>query len=540
MRRSRRPTGGRGAPAQARTGPATSVRLVDPPDDATRGHAGRRTAVQHPPIHAGPKDQPFTVRHFRAWARELELDNGAPWIVEDFQEAFLADLFSGIPECWLIIPEGNAKTTLFAGLGLYHIEFRRSASVPIAASSRDQVGILYDQGDGFISRGLSGDASSRRWASGYKLHPGYRRIRHVASGGRIQVMAADDRTGDGTIPTLALLDELHRHQDLRLYRTWRGKLIKRGGQIGAISTRGEPGSEFELTLETIRREATDLSMNGAFTRAASPHLVLHEWAVPEGADVEDLAVVKSANPLRAMTIEALAEKRASPTWNLGHWRRFVCNLPTRTPNSAITEAEWLAAKSAETIPDGEHVDVGLDVAWKYDTTSAVPLWMPDLEHRLLGPASIFTPPRDGNSLDPHLIEDGLLAIHARTPIDTLVMDTSKAEQLASWIEEVIGCEVIDRQQTNSLAVEDYELFMEGLRLGLLKHSGDVGLTQHALNAIARVLPFGDTRFDRPAPGRNFDQERRVIDALTAASMVHSFAVRQAQTGPPQEVFATWA
>jgi hypothetical protein len=42
---------------------------------------------------------------------------------------------------------------------------------------------------------------------------GYRRIKCLRSGGRIQVFAADDRTGDGVF-TLALLDELHRHRDL--------------------------------------------------------------------------------------------------------------------------------------------------------------------------------------------------------------------------------------------------------------------------------------------------------------------------------------
>jgi phage terminase large subunit-like protein len=60
-----------------------------------------------------------------------------------------------------------------------------------------------------------------------------------ADGGRLQVFAADDRTGDGIIPGgIALVDELHRHRDLRLYRVWVGKLVKRGAQIVTISTAG--------------------------------------------------------------------------------------------------------------------------------------------------------------------------------------------------------------------------------------------------------------------------------------------------------------
>jgi phage terminase large subunit-like protein len=438
-------------------------------------------------------------------------------------------VFAGIPECWLIVPEGNAKTTLVAGLALYHAKYKNSANVPVAASSRDQAEILFGQSEGFVQRSGLG---------GFKCLGGYRRIRFDAAYSRIQIFAADDRTGDGAIPTLAICDELHRHRDLRLYRTWRGKLEKRGGQIIAISTRGEPGSEFEVTLERIRQLAPTVERHETFTRAVSPQIALHEWAVPEGADTDDLDLIKRANPLAAITVPMLAEKRASPTWNLSHWRRFVCNLPTRADNSAITEAEWHGAATDEVIPAGEPVYLGLDVAWKWDTTAAVPLWMPEDHHRLLGPAAILTPPRDGNSLDPALVEAALLQIHSRNPVHTVVMDTSRAEQLAQWIRDTLGAVVFDRQQTNVLAVQDYDYFMEALRNGWLKHSGDAGLTRHALNAIARVLPFGDARFDRPVEGRLHDQERRVIDALTAASMVHAHAVTSVEE-PAEETLAAW-
>jgi phage terminase large subunit-like protein len=388
--------------------------------------------------------------------------------------------------------------------------------VPIAASSRDQVGILYDQAEGFIKRSNLPD---------FVLHPGYRRIRHEGTQSRIQVFAADDRTGDGAIYTLALVDELHRHRDLRLYRTWRGKLEKRGGQIGAISTRGEPGSEFETTLARIRKEATTVEQTETFVRAASPRLILHEWAVPEGADVEDFGLVKRANPLSVITVPMLRAKFASPTMTLGHWRRFVCNLPTRSEKAAITEAEWYAAKVDEQIPAGQPIWLGLDVAWKYDTTAMVPLWVRDPEYRLLGPATILVPPRDSTSLNPDLVEEALRKIHARNPIHTVAMDTSRAEQLASWIEKTTGAIVIDRAQTIPMAVIEFDQFMEALRQGWLKHTGDAGLTAHVLNAIADVLPRGDAKFERSSPSRHGqEQDRRVIDALKAASMVHAVAL----------------
>ncbi len=252
--------------------------------------------------------------------------------------------------------------------------------------------------------------------------------------------------------------------------------------------------------------------------------------------MEDFKVVKSANPLKAITATTLRDKFQSPTMTMEHWRRFVCNLPTRASSAAITEAEWFGAKTDEQIPAGESIWVGLDVSWKWDTTAVVPFWMNSREHRLLGPATVLIPPRDGSSVDQSLIERALTDLHERNPIHTVVMDTSRAEGLASWIESELGAVVVHQPQANPGAVRDFEMFMEALRSGWLHHAGDPGLTQHALNAIARVLPFGDARFDRPIQSHlGREQERRVIDALTAASMVHSTAALNFLTPAPAEL-----
>ena len=474
------------------------------------------------PAFEGP--QPFTIEHFRAWTSQLVLDNGELWVLEDWQAAFIEDVFSGVPESWLIVPEGNGKTTLIAGLILYHCLFKVRANVPVAASSTEQAEILYSQAEGFARQ-------TPILTAVFRCLPGYRRIECESMGSVIQIRSADDKTGDGAIPTLAVLDELHRHRDLRLYRIWRGKLPKRKGQIVTISTAGEPGSEFEETRERIRQQAPEVERQETFLRAMSTHLVLHEWAVPEDGDVEDIDLVKRANPFSGVTAEILAEKFGSPTMVLAHWRRFVCNLPTRADEAAIQEAEWADAATDEQIPAGEPVWVGLDVAWKWDTTAIVPLWWKSQEERLLGPATVLTPPRDGNHLDHRLIEDAFLAIHHRNPIHTVVMDITKAEQLADWLGDAIGCKVVERGQTDQFAVTDYERFMEAQRLGWLKHSGDAELSRHALNAVAKVRPNGGARFARPAAGRgnNALQDQRVIDALIAAAMVHCVAVAEAST-----------
>ena len=59
----------------------------------------------------------------------------------------------------------------------------------------------------------------------------------------------------------------------------------------------------------------------------------------------------------------------------------------------------------------------------------------------------------------------------------------------------------------------------------LSLSGVPGTWSPHLNAIARVLPHGDARFDRPSKGQKNQglQDRRVWDALCASAMAHSLA-----------------
>ncbi len=121
------------------------------------------------------------------------------------------------------------------------------------------------------------------------------------------------------------------------------------------------------------------------------------------------------------------------------------------------------------------------------------------------------------------------------------MDMTAGEQLASWIESELGCEVVDRNQYVPMQVLDYQRFMEALREGWLHHSGDPGLTRQVLNATSRVLPGGDIVFARPSESRRSTraavQESRVIDALVAAAMVHSTWAATLLTDEPLIAFS---
>ncbi len=478
--------------------------------------------------------RPFTLPHFRAWTRDLILDTGSSWRLEDFQEWFIADLFTGVPEAWLVVPEGNAKTTTLAGVALYHAEFRPFAAVPVAAASREQAEILYRQAEGFVLRSemlhapvhsLIQAAKGKRKTDvpRFLCLEGYRRINHHG-GGRIQVFAADDRTGDGIIPTLGIIDEPHRLRDLALYRTWAGKIAKRGGQIATISTSGEPGSDFEETRERIRVAATEVRHEGSFSRYATPRIVLHEWTVPEGADVEDMPTVKAANPLRSITAEMLGEKFTSPTMTRHHWLRFVCNRPTRDSDTWLGEdgeAIWDDAKDPYQLVAGEQTWVGIDIGLKHDSTAVVAVQRrPD--GRLHATCRLWLPTRD-EPVDMTDVMQHIRELAALYRIQTIGYDPRFFDISAKYLTDE-GIDMVEQPQTLERMTPAIGSLYELIRGGGITHDGDDAFGAQILAAVPR---FNDRGFTL-AKGKT---NRGRIDAAVALAL----AVDRVQREPAPEV-----
>jgi phage terminase large subunit-like protein len=439
------------------------------------------------------------------------------------------DLFDGFARNLWIVPEGNGKSTLVSIVSIYCADFSHEPWIPVGAASAKQARIIHNQAGGFIRR-------TPELRDRFRVYDGYLRIESLVNGGTgIEIFAHDPKTGDGVIPyPLALCDELHRHPDMRLWNLWAGKLRKRGAQILGITTAGEPETPFEKMRDLIRNRADVRERDGSHLRAAAANEVMHEWMVPTAELCSDMKAVAEANPLSTITAKTLAADYEMVE-NLGDWQRLKCNRPTRSVESAITDKEWDDAEVGDAIPAGAEIDLGMDVAWKWDTTAMVPLYVTPA-YRLLGRSTILTPPRDGSSIHPDEMKHALLEYAGEYRLRTVVMDMHRAEDIAAWVEEELGVTVIDHDHRQvKMHVRDYEAFMDGLRNGTVKHVKDDELRPHILNAIARRLPGGDYRFDRPNASRGSarEQDRRVIDGLTAAAIVveHSTTAK-----PPRSVY----
>jgi phage terminase large subunit-like protein len=483
---------------------------------------------------------PFTLPHFRRWTSDLILDTGESWVLEDFQEWFVDDLFAGFAEAWLVVPEGNTKTTTLAGVALYHAEHRAFASVPVAAASREQAEILYRQAEGFVLRSdrLHGPVHSAIAAAKGKRKTevprflcleGYRRINHHG-GGRIQVFAADDKTGDGIIPTLGIIDEPHRLTDLSLYRTWVGKIAKRGGQIGTISTSGEPGSDFEETRTRIREAASDVRTLGSFTRYSTSRLVLHEWAVPPDGDVEDMAVVKAANPFSGITVEMLAEKFASPTMTRHHWLRFACNRPTRDNDSWLGpdgEVIWAGLKAEYAFQAGAETYAGVDVGLKRDST-AVSITQRDEKGHLHVRLRLWLPTKD-EPVDVTDVMQHIRDLAALYDLRDVSFDPRFFDVPAKMLSDE-GISMVEIPQSPERMTPIIGTMLELIKRGELHHDGDEALALHVLNAVPRFNERGFTLQKSKSRGR--------IDGCISTALAVDRAIRPDAT--EEEPSFAWA
>jgi phage terminase large subunit-like protein len=376
---------------------------------------------------------------------------------------------------------------------------------------------LFGQAAGFVDRtpGL---------AKRFRVLEGYRRIECLRTNGRIQVYASDDRTGDGAIPTLALLEELHR-QNLRLYRTWRGKLDKRDGQLVGISTAGAPDSEYEL----VKQEAltrSDVSRKGCHTVARAPDFVLHQHALQPTDDLHDLELVKQANPFSGVSLESLRRKHDSPTMRVSHWARFTCGVSIETEESWIDPEAWDACKGILAIEDGQDVFVGVDVGQKKDSTAIVlAAWVDDKLHIK---AEIVTP-KPGH---PNAAADARATLGELNDIYRLIevpYDPWHFSESAEMLEDR-GIPMVEFPQTDARMAPASEALFELITAGRLVHDGDPELRRQMLAAVP-------ARTERGVKISKRKSKRRIDAAVAVAMAAHRAIVSKGQPRPFVEVWA---
>lgn len=456
------------------------------------------------------------------------MDNGRPFVLEPFQRAILADYFAGTTQTLVIVPKKNGKTTLVAALGLYHLLTTVDADAYIAASSRDQAALVLKQARKFIR---SSPELQRHMAMKQ------REIVNLHDEGFLRVIASDVETADGVIPTLAIIDELHRHKSTDLMGVFRDGLGPRDGRMITITTAGD---DSESALGLMRAKAYAMPMverDGAYryARSRDGQWAMHEWALDDDQDREDMKVVKSANPASWHTLEALRRRRDDPSTTPWQWARFACGVWLQGEDTAIGPVEW-AACGVDEFPDpGDAVvRIGIDLGTKEDTTGLVVHWLDDGGHAWIPAVRVLVPPaQKGVGLRKRDIIAAVNELAEEFGATRAVID----EETGGWvfgedIEEELGLEVTAHSQKPAPMTEAAERFYTAVREEAVHHPRDDTFTRHVLNAHRRSTLDGRWSFVKENK-----QSKKHIDALIAAAMVHNVAVDEASSVEPfVEVF----
>lgn len=431
----------------------------------------------------------------------------------------LTDLFDGVRETLILIPKKNGKSTLLGALALFHLCTTPDAECIIVAASRDQAGIMLRQAQGFIRRSPSLQK---------RLQVKQREIIHKTLGGRIRILASDVDTADGVIPTLVLVDELHRHKSDELYGILRDGLGPRDGRMVTISTAGDSP---ETPLGILRRTAYSrpgLIREGVYRYIKGPGNALHEWALDPEDDPDDIARVKEANPAPWQTLTELQARHDSDSMRPWQWKRFACGIWVSGEDSAVSDKEWRdAANEGSKIPNGvEGVHIGLDIGRKYDCTAAVAAWKNDEDVILVEPIAIIEPPKDGTSTSEEDIWEAIEEGFDRWPQATLVADPKLGgEWFADRAErEFPNARVAVFDQVPSALARMARQFTEELAAGRLIHPDDHRFNAHVLAAAPKAYGEG-FRFQKQK------KKKLWIDALIAAAMAVSTLLAEPEEEP---------
>lgn len=505
---------------------------------------------------------------FERFCNILLLEDRERMVLHEYEKRILWDFFNGCRETLVLIPKKNGKTTLIAALIVFHVLVVSDAYCVVAAASIKQAGTLYRQAVGFIRRSGLGERKSGEKGKNFVIRQGTREIRTGYDEGLIQVLAADADTADGVIPTLAIVDELHRHKSADLYHVFRDGLGPRNGQIITISTAGD---DEESPLGVMRENAmkkydeerpTSVEAYKLF-RSPTGNFVLHEWSLEMQDDRDDMELVKRANPAPWHTVEALRERHDSPSTTTWQWARFACNVwyPSND-DPAVRPEQWDALYHPDAKIESGSVALGLDFGWlnKSDTTAITPYQWHGEDLQLLHEPVILEPTGDGSLLDDRAISEAILVLNGkefdRDEFERALAKDNNPTSVQGWADAIESaptgltitaivfdpnqggqqlCQTLERdyrlpmirfdQRVTALARADGQA-MEAIRRKTWRHSWSTRARQHVMNAVRVDAAGGTFYFGRPKSG-----PRKPTDALRAASMVHSVVL--ASDGKPR-------
>lgn len=337
-------------------------------------------------------------------------------------------------------------------------------------------------------------------------------------------------TADGVIPTLALVDELHRHKSADLYGIFRDGLGPRQGRMVTISTAGD---DEDSPLGKLRQKAYDLpgmEVDGAYRHVRAEGFAMHEWALeanelpvwgPSGPPPEHIPVAKLANPAPWQTLEELGARACSPSMNEWQWARFACGVWGLGTERAFVPERWaVLGNFGQQIPEGEPVTLGFDGSRFHDDTGLIAA---DIRTGHLEVVGHWKRPA-GADLDFEIpeeeVDEAVAYAFERWQVWRLYGDPPYWESALDRWAGAHGEKRVVRWWTNRIKQTALALraFRNDMEPGKMSHDGDPELAQHVKNCAVRWTKMRDGDEFLWTVGKDGPRSPRKIDLAMAAML----------------------
>ncbi len=488
--------------------------------------------------------EPYSWRQedFCDFVERLELPSGGPFRLEPFQRLIIRELFApGRVELAVLLPKGNAKSTLLAAAAVFHILVTKNAEVFVGAADREQASTIFRFAQHFVE-------SEPELSRLLLVRPSTKEIRSRRDAGFIRVLASDTSAAGGRRhsfnPTLALVDELHAHPNDALYVALRSAAFKRDGVVVVITTAGH---DQESTLGKLRRGMLALDQEGGsvdegltvdadgtprsspdgrltIARSASDRTAFLEWASRAEDDLSDPDVVALANPASFVTVESLRDALEAPGITPWAFARYRANRWTAGFESWLPAGAWdaLADPSLSIPPEGEIV-AGLDMGRYSDSTALVWLWDRGDKPPVVR-ARIWASGGEDAPIEYAPVMDAIRALDRDHELRAVAFDPRYFDQAAEELQHE-GLPMVKFDQSNARMGPASMGLRKAILEGELVHDGDRRLAAHVTAGVVKDIG--------PDAWRLVKAKRRgpPIDGVIALAMAHRLLTQNTDARP---------
>jgi len=436
------------------------------------------TAAREPAFFKGygERVEKFVQTHIRQtkgrWAGErLEFE---PWQREIVDELYLVDEEGRnvYREALIGVPRKNGKSTLMSAIALYGLmaQGEHGAEVYVAAASKDQARIVFDQAREFVET----SPELRRW-----LRPQRSQILCPSTNGVFRVLSSDAPLQHGLNPSLVVIDELHAHKDPELYYALTtGQLARLDPLVVSITTAGFDRESICWQVYEHGRKVEKTGLEGM--RKARFY---SKWYMADAdKPVDDESEWMAANPASWITLEDLRIERARLPEYI--FRRLHLNQWTDAEDAWVSPGDWdkCAATPERPLIFDPKLDtwMGVDIGLKRDASAFVWCqWQDDILHVH---HSIRTP-TEHMALSATENRAELLELAATLPsLREVPYDPWAFRESAEMLEE-LGLPMVEYDQSSANMAPASERIYELIKERRLVHDGDEVFRAHVLGAV---------------------------------------------------------